>query len=262
MDKANIEAAANALCEGRLHGRRMDELDGALRPLDEAQAYTLQRELHRVLGEKGHGEVVGYKIGCTTEVMQRFLGIPNPCAGGVFDHTVLTGDATVDWSAYAHPGVECELAVRLRAPLDEIPATDQALLAAIECAMPAIEIVDDRWRDYGKISTPTLIADDFFGAGCVLGPAFESLDAIDLAALGGGMTINGESLGSGRGADILGHPLNALRWLAALQGERGQPLQAGQIVLLGSLVQTVWVKEGDRVAVSIDRLGSASLHFA
>jgi 2-keto-4-pentenoate hydratase len=77
----------------------------------------------------------------------------------------------------------------------------------------------------------------------------------------GRMRINSAEVGSGRGADILGHPLDALAWLANALLARGRRLEAGEIVLLGSVVQTVWVEPGNRVEIEIEGLGGASARF-
>ena len=72
------------------------------------------------------------------------------------------------------------------------------------------------------------------------------------------MYINGESVGSGTGADIMGHPFEALAWLANSMAGRGKGLRAGEFVLLGSLVETKWVERGDLVTIDQPGLGSAS----
>ena len=108
---------------------------------------------------------------------------------------------------------------------------------------------------------PTLIADDFFNAGADLGQPIADWQQIDLAAVTGWMRINGHEVGAGRGADILGHPLEALAWLANLRSQSGQGLPAGAFVLLGSIVQTHWVQLGDTIEIGIDGLGQVSAHF-
>jgi 2-keto-4-pentenoate hydratase len=75
------------------------------------------------------------------------------------------------------------------------------------------------------------------------------------------MWVSGQKVGSGHGGDILGHPLNALTWLTKRLGELGRHLEAGSVVTLGSLVQTAWVKQGDRVEIEIERLGGAAIRF-
>ena len=140
-------------------------------------------------------------------------------------------------------GVECEIAVRLAKPLpaDRAPYDRASVAGAVGAGMAAIEVVDDRYEDYRSLDTPTLIADDFFNAACVLGAPVERWRELDLASVWGRMRINGSEVGSGRGGDILGHPLEALAWLANALAARGRALAAGDFVLLGSVVETKWV---------------------
>ena len=196
-------------------------------PWSEAEAYRVQDALHGLLESGGFGSPAGHKIGCTTPVMQSFLGIRNPCAGAVFDSTVREGSGSFDFDRLLHPGVECEMAVRLGAdlPPDDAPYDRSTVAPAVSAVMAAIELVDDRWHDYKSVDTPTLIADDFFGAGCVLGPPVTDWRGLDLTAVEGSMYINGECVGSGSGADIMGHPFEALAWLANSMAGRGRGLR-------------------------------------
>jgi 2-oxo-3-hexenedioate decarboxylase/2-keto-4-pentenoate hydratase len=115
-----------------------------------------------------------------------------------------------------------------------------------------------QWETLGA---PTLVADDFFAAGCVLGPAVPRDAVPDLASVQGRAFINDALAGEGTGADVLGHPLHALTWLANHLAARGDGLEAGQIVLTGSLVKTVWLKPGDRVRMELDGLGTVEAGF-
>ena len=259
-----IADAAALLCAARIERRRFDRLPEACRPADEATAYGVQDALHARLTAAGYSTLAGHKIGCTTPVMQRFLGIPNPCAGGVFAPTVQHERGVFRHADFLHVGVECEIGVRLAEdlPAEGAPHDRHAAAAAVGACMAAIEVVDDRYEDYRSLDTATLIADDFFNAGCVLGAPVETWRELDLAALRGRMTINGVEVGNGHGADILGHPLEALAWLANALAARGRHLQGGEFVLLGSVVETRWVEAGDRVEIEIERLGTASCRFA
>ena len=263
MDSNSVKLAAEYLSRARTTHIRLDELAESIRPKGEVEAYQVQRRLHKKLTQSGHGAAVGHKIGCTTPVMQEFLGISNPCAGAVFEPTVIDKTGAVDFANYLHVGVECELAVRMshNLPGRAEPHTRESVAGAVAAVMCAIEIVDDRWLDYPGVSTATLIADDFFGAGAVLGVQNTGWQSLDLGAISGGMSINGTNVGRGLGGDILGHPLEALAWIAnSLNGRRSR-LRAGEFVLLGSLVQTVWVNRGDRVEIDVDHLGQASILF-
>jgi 2-oxo-3-hexenedioate decarboxylase/2-keto-4-pentenoate hydratase len=126
--------------------------------------------------------------------------------------------------------------------------------------MIAMELVDERYAHFPSLGVPTLVADDFFNAGCILGEPVHDWHELDLANLTGFTRINGREVAQGKGSLVMGHPLHALAWLANSRSEHGQPgLKAGEFVLLGSVVETQWLKPGDRVDIDIPQLGELSL---
>lgn len=240
-----------------------DELKDELRPQGERDAYAIQQLAHCLLSRGGLGPRVGWKIGCTTPVMQEYLGIANPCAGGMFQSNVWRGGHRFELPARGRLGVECELAVRLGDELipDPEPVDEHRAADAVATCMAAIEVVEDRYCDYGALDTETLIADDFFHHSCVLGEERTDVAAQSLRAARAEMYINDVRVGAGTGEDILGEPLSALAWLANAAASFGAPLGAGEIVLLGSLVQTQWVAPNDAVVVLNSPLGRVSADF-
>jgi len=258
-----ILSGAQRIAEYRLARRPLPELDPAIRPSDEARAYRVQDVLHDLLSQAGLGPVAGHKIGCTTKVMQEFLRIPNPCAGGIFASTVFSSPASIRHANFLHVGVECEMVVRLEKDLEPgpVPFTAERVGQAVEAVMAGMEIVDDRYADYKSLDTPTLIADDFFDAGCVLGTPVRDWRKLDIPALVGTTHINGAEVGRGRGADVMGHPFNALAWLANALAQRNRSLRAGEFVFTGSVVETKWVARGDRVLMEIEGLGEVEAVF-
>jgi 2-keto-4-pentenoate hydratase len=260
MDKT-LEAA-KAIASARRGLVSLQPLDPAIAPRDEAEGYRIQDAVHAVLAAEA-GPLVGYKIGCTSAVMQRYLGIPHPCGGGVFSKGVHASGVSLRHGDCVRVGVECEIAVRLARDLTSKGGTFTAdsVAGAIDAYHPAIEIVDDRYADWRTIGAPTLVADDFFAAGCVLGAAVPRAAAPNLPDVAGIALINGVEVGRGSGADVLGHPHAALAWLANHLAAQRKMLRAGQIVLTGSLVQTVWLKAGDRVAMQLSGLGNVAAEF-
>ena len=166
----------------------------------------------------------------------------------MFEKGVHDSGARLAAADFVRVGVECEIAVKLARdmPPSEAPFTAEWVAEAIEAYYPAIEIVDDRYVKWETMGAPTLVADDFFAAGCVLGDAVSRTRAPDLLGVTGRAIINGKKAGQGTGADVLGHPHNALAWLANHLAAEGKGLHAGQIVLTGSLVKTVWLNAGDK----------------
>jgi len=161
-------------------------------------------------------------------------------------------------------GVECEIAVRLARDLvaGSTPFTAESVAGSIDCYYPAIELVDDRYVQWETLGAPTLIADDFFAAGIVLGQPVAPSAVPDLLAVAGRAVIKGEEAGRGTGADVLGHPHNALAWLAHHLASQGSGLRAGEIVMTGSLVKTVWLQAGDAVSMEFSGLGNVQVAFA
>jgi len=261
----DFRAAADVLAENRLNPHALDRLGEHLRPETEEEAYALQPLVHHRLEERGLGPRVGYKIGCTTAVMQAFLNIPEPCAGGIMANTVHHGGADLRYASFVRVGVECEIAVRLSTDLvaTETPYTRNNVGGAIECCMAAAEVVDDRYVDFHTMGTPSLIADDFFGAGCVLGEPVTDWRTLDLRAIEGRTVLNGQEVGRGTGDAVLGHPLEAVAWLANMTCATGGSLKAGEIILTGSLVETKWLEgAGDKVMVLVDGLGSVEINLS
>jgi 2-keto-4-pentenoate hydratase len=85
--------------------------------------------------------------------------------------------------------------------------------------------------------------------------------APDLLHLIGRAIVTCAEIGRGSGADVLGHPYNALAWLANHLAAAGKTLRAGEIVLTGSLVKTVWLNAGDRVTMDLSGLGEVHVAF-
>ena len=234
-----------------------------LRPRDQAEAYGTQHCAHRLLEHAGFGHRAGWKLGCTTPVMQEYLGISSPCAGGMFQANIWRGGHRFVLGPPRRLGVECEIAVRLGRDLlaQGRPFSQDDVAGAVAGCMAAIEVVEDRYVDYPRLAAETLIADDFFHHSCVLGPEHEEFAPGELGSTTASMTVNGEEVGRGQGADIMGEPLSVLAWLAGNCAGWGTPLRAGEVVLLGSLVQTHWVGPGDRVSISNYQLGQATATF-
>ncbi|UCF53976.1 MAG: fumarylacetoacetate hydrolase family protein [Bradyrhizobium sp.] len=256
----HILEAAKAIALARRNHAPLAALE--IPPADEAEGYEVQRALHDLLLPHA-GALAGYKIGCTSPVMQDYIGIQHPCGGGVFQGGVHDSGVRLAAADYVRVGVECEIAVRLKRDLaaGEAPFTAEWVGEAVEAYHPAIEIVDDRYVQWEKMGAPTLIADDFFAAGCVLGPSVPRSSVPDLKAVKGRAIVNGEEVSHGTGADVLGHPHNALAWLANHLAAEGKGLRAGQLVLTGSLVKTVWLKAGDKVRMELDGIGVVEAEF-
>ena len=263
MNENDFLEAAKTIVDNRLEKKRLNFLPESIRPRNLNEAYTVQEKINQILVESGFGKPSGYKIGCTTPVMQKYMNIQEPSYGEVFDNTVYEETAVLKHSDYQEPGVEAEIAVELGRdlPLNDAPFNENSVRYAVLSCMASIELVDARYFNYRELDTPTMVADNFFNAACVLGKPLREWQDVDLANVDGEMTVNGTSVGTGKGSLIMGHPLQALAWLANKLADRGRELKKGEFITLGSVIATNWVSQGDLVEVNMSGLGSANIKF-
>lgn len=268
MTYPGADRAAETLAALRLRSDGMGairDLPEDIRPPDLMAAYEVQARLRNRLASKAPGPQMGWKIGCTTPVMQQYLKIPHPCAGTLYRGSIQREVGTLVASDYLRLGLECEIAVQLARdlPLRDVLYETVDMLDAVSGVMASIEIVEHRFEDFLKASTPSLVADDFFSAGCVLGRPVSMEVAGNLATLRGGFSVGGaRPAETGTGVEILGHPLTALAWLADQAARLGTPLQAGQIVTLGSVVKTIYPQPGQRIEARFTRLPAVRVDVA
>jgi 2-keto-4-pentenoate hydratase len=204
--------------------------------------------------------ITGRKVGLTAKAVQAQLGVSQPDFGVLFADMALPDGGTLLASTVLQPKAEAEIAFVLHAALPGPDITRAQVEAAIAYALPAIEIVDSRIADW-KISFADTVADNGSSAFYVLGEARKPLAGLDLWSCGMVLEVNGAVASLGAGAACLGHPVNALTWLAQTLAASGDPLQAGDVVLSGALGPMVTLSPGDQVRASIGGLGGVSFTY-
>ncbi|CCW17786.1 2-keto-4-pentenoate hydratase [Sphingobium indicum BiD32] len=233
-------------------GGAIAPLRDALDPTDVDAAYAVQAINTAYWRSEGR-RVVGRKVGLTAKAVQAQLGVDQPDFGVLFD------DMEIASGGFLRPGVlqpkaEAEVAFILGADLSSHSVTTDEAARAVAQVTAAIEIVDSRIADW-KITFADTVADNGSSAFYVLGDDRKILDGLDLWTCGMVLEVNGQIGAVGAGAACLGHPLNALAWLAETLAKRGDPLKEGDVVLSGALGPMVALKPGDIVQASIGGLG-------
>jgi 2-keto-4-pentenoate hydratase len=208
-------------------------------------AYDVQDRLVALLRPE-HGNPVGYKVGLTSAPMQAFCGIDHPIAGVVLAGRVHQSGVTAQRSDFGRLGLEFEIAVRIGRDVPPIgtPYTFETIEPYIDGICAGIELVDDRGADYTKLDVLSLLADNSWNGGVVLSNFVTHWP--DLSNVAGNAMKDSVSIGGGHGRDILGHPFNSVAWLAGQLASRDEKLKAGQIVMTGSVMKTVFP---DNVAI-------------
>jgi 2-oxo-3-hexenedioate decarboxylase/2-keto-4-pentenoate hydratase len=249
------DAMARWMWNARQRREPYRNLPDELRPASIAEAYAAQEVYYR-LAEPVYGPVGGAKIATTTKVMQELMGIPHPCGGAIFARTIHASPARLRIADFVNLRIESEIALELGSDVraSGAPWTPETVAPAVAGAMPAFELIEDRSANYAEAEAISLIVENCWNGGAVIGTP-RPLPAADLVGIRGRLTISGKSVGEGRAED----PFATLAWLANHLAERGRGLEAGMVVITGSLIPTVSVLPGDRAVFAVEGLDDVVL---
>jgi len=258
MIQAKFEEAARRLREA-YGGEAIAPLREAVTPHDAEGAYAIQSINTRFWEANGRVRA-GCKVGLTAKVVQAQLGVDQPDFGILFNDMEISDGGVLPLSSALQPKAEAEIAFILRSDLTGDRIDVATVSDAIGGVMAAIEIVDSRIADW-KISFADTVADNGSSAFYVLSGTPKPLADTDLYSCGMVMEVNGNIMSLGAGAACLGHPLNAVTWLAQTMAARGESLRAGNVIMSGALGPMVAIKPGDVVRATIGGLGTASFSY-
>ena len=259
MTKPLHKKLGDALYQALTQRQMLEPLTNQYPDLTIEDAYAIQQSLmarRLAAGER----VVGKKIGVTSQAVMNMLGVFQPDFGWLTDGMVFNEGQAIPADTLIQPKAEGEIAFMLKRTLKGPGVTAADVLAATKGMMACFEIVDSRIRDW-KIKIQDTVADNASCGVFVLGDRLVDPRDVDLGTCGMVLEKNGEIVATGAGAAALGHPANAVAWLANTLGRLGIALEAGEVILSGSLAAMVPVKAGDSLRVSIGGIGGCSVRF-
>ena len=259
MNQPSLQALGDELYNALTSQQTIETLSTRHPDLTIEDAYAIQQ--HLLARRIAQGErVIGKKIGVTSEAVMNMLGVFQPDFGWLTDGMVYNEGEAIPASSLIQPKAEGEIAFLLKKTLKGPGVTAADVIAATQGVMTCFEIVDSRIRDW-KIKIQDTVADNASCGVFVLGDRLVDPRDVDLGTCGMVLEKNGEIVATGAGAAALGHPANAVAWLANTLGALGIALEAGEVILSGSLAAMVPVKAGDNLRVSIGGIGSCSVRF-
>lgn len=204
--------------------------------------------------------VVGWKLGCTSELAKQILNSPGPFASRIFEGTVHASGDVVERPTPIM--VESEFAFTIGTTMEPRPTpwTVEEVRSHTAKVAPAAEVLRPRVEGFGVTSYLNVVADSGANDGAVLGTAIAVEDAPELASIPVRCMVDAEVTGQGVGADALGDPWNALVWLVDHLGPRSIPLEAGQIVLSGTCAGVAWVPPGSTAVIDYGSMGEVTIN--
>lgn len=259
MDKQTIALLAKELYEAEKDHAPIDALTARYPEITNEEAYQVQLAGMQLRINDGH-VIVGKKIGLTSKAMQTALGVFEPDYGYITDRMMALEGDPLSLSELIAPKVEAEVAFVLRSDLAGPGVTVAQVLQATAGIMPALEIIDTRIKDW-KIKIQDTIADGASIGKVIVSGRLIPADEFDMRTMGLVLEKNGEVVATAAGAAVLGHPANAVAWLANKLAAYGITLKAGDIIMSGSLTGACPVTAGDSVRATFDRLGTVGARF-
>jgi 2-keto-4-pentenoate hydratase len=243
--------AAQELLRQQQEGEVFTGLVEPLAPADVMQAYAAQDCLIDIQSQLRHTSVSGYKIAITTPVMREFVGFDDAISGCVLADMVFQSGHSVAAGKRQHLIIEFELALQFGRDVPErkAPWTADSILDFIACAYPCLEIADDRHAVYAELKRNffSLVAENAWNHGAVLGVRIEKNQFPDLWQSTGTAYVDGQAIGSGHSRDVMGHPLEAMAWIANHFQQRGRRFKAGQWVTTGSWLASFFPLPGQHL---------------
>jgi 2-keto-4-pentenoate hydratase len=227
--------------------------------IDVVDAYTIQ--LLNISDRLRDGATVrGHKVGLSSKAMQDMMNVDEPDYGHLLSDMEVFSDTPVSVGRYCMPRVEVEVAFVLGQTLPGEGCTEADVIDGTEYVTASIELIDSRIADW-NIKIADTIADNASSAGFVLGDTRVDPGKVDLKTIEAKLFRNGEEVAAGRSDAVLGNPVTAVAWLARKVASFGVTLEAGHVILPGSVHRAIDANAGDDFEAVFTDLGSVRLSF-
>lgn len=259
LAQADIEKLAEHLEKAELEAYEVTKITDDYPDMTMSEATDIQWEIRRRKEERGH-KIVGMKMGLTSWAKMKQMGVEKPCYGFLADYFSLADGAEVRIDELIHPKVEAEVAFVTNRDLSGPKVTVDEVLSATELVVPAIEIIDSRYKDF-KFDLVSVQADNSSSTRYVVGSRAAKPEDYDWSTIGVVMQKNGKVVELGAGASVLDHPAASVAMLASMLHERNEIIPAGTFVMTGGITAAVLVERGDSIIVRYQDLGAVSLKF-
>jgi 2-keto-4-pentenoate hydratase len=255
----DIQKAANALMEAENEKNPIAPFTSSTEEISVDDAYNIQLYQIRQKVENG-AVIVGKKIGLTSKAMQEMLNVNEPDYGHILNDMIYKDGESISLDKFIQPRIEFEIAFVLKEDLKGPGVTMSDVITATDYVFPALEIIDSRIKDW-QIKFEDTVADNGSSAGAIIGSTTAKLDNLDLAEVRMTATRNGEFLDSASGSAVMGHPAEAVAWLANALGSYGISLYAGEVILSGALSKAIPIEDGDTFTAEFEQIGAVTATF-
>ena len=254
MDR--LEQIAKFMLDQHKSKQNFQNLPETLMPENLNEAYKIQEIFQK---NSGRGELGGFKIALASKVQQELCGIDHPIAGGIFANEIKSSPETFDLDNFHGLGLEFELAVTLSDDLKPgmEPFDKNNIKQFIKSLSPAFELIIDRDADYSNINPLTMITDNAWCSGIVLGKELSNWEKLNLDVIRSQLLWNDEAPQDAMIKDA--NPLESLSWVSNLLTSLGRTIPKDSVIITGSVIKTRAPNKGDHIIYKVEDLSEVEI---
>ena len=254
MDR--LEQIAQFMLDQHNSKQNFQNLPETLMPKDFDEAYKVQQVFQK---NSDRGELGGFKIALASKIQQELCGIDHPIAGGIFANEINSSPSTFELSNFHGLGLEFEIAVKLSDDLkpEMGPFNKDNIREFIKSLSPAFELIIDRNADYSNINPLSMITDNAWCSGIVMGTELPNWDTLNLDTIKSKLFWNDEIPQDAMIKDA--NPLESLSWVANLLLSHGRTIPKGSVIITGSVIKTRAPQIGDHIIYKVGNLSEVEI---
>jgi len=254
MDR--LEQIAKFMLDQHKSKQNFQNLPETLMPKNLIEAYKIQEIFQK---NSGRGQLGGFKIALASKVQQELCGIDHPIAGGIFANEIKSSPETFDLDNFHGLGLEFELAVTLSDDLKPgmDPFDKNNIKQFIKSLSPAFELIIDRDADYSNINPLTMITDNAWCSGIVLGRELSNWEKLNLDVIRSQLLWNDEAPQDAMIKDA--NPLESLSWVSNLLTSLGRTIPKDSVIITGSVIKTRAPNKGDHIIYKVEDLSEVEI---
>ena len=251
-----LEQIAQYMLDQHNSKQNFENLPETLMPKDFDEAYETQKIFQENSGRGGLG---GFKIALASKVQQQLCGIDHPVAGGIFANEINSSPSTFELKNFHGLGLEFEIAATMSDDLkpEMGPFNSENIRKYIKSLSPAFELIIDRNANYSNINPLSMITDNAWCSGIVIGKELPDWKKLNLDTIRSKLLWNDETP---QNAMIkYANPLESLAWVSNLLTSLGRTIPKHSVIITGSVIKTRAPNKGDHIIYKVEDLSEVEI---
>ena len=226
------------------------------------EAYCGQEKLNYLINKK-YNDKIGYKVGFTGKLLQKRFNIDTPATGVLYKHMFLENNSRINHKFAFRTFIEPDMLVIIKSSNIMTAKNSLEILENIKTIHPFIEIPSLTFNKDTVVNGNMLVAANMLATKMVMGDGITVDNTKEfLNGLANIKTIfknkDGTVIQEAMSSNLMGNPINVLKWLISNFNAKGIVLKANDRISLGSVGKLYALKANKSYIYTFDGLGQTS----